>query len=98
MFRYRRARVQSPVFAQRTRQTRIAHVPQRDSKEGAGSSGLVARIPAAELEAAVLSQLQHIIRAPILAVEIEERAKKHDSDIDEAKVTVALTQFQQVWA
>ena len=58
----------------------------------------MARIPAAELEAAVLSQLQRIIRAPNLAVEIAERAKTHDSDIDEAKVTVALTQFEQVWA
>ena len=55
-------------------------------------------MPAAELEAAVLSQLQNIIRAPNLALEIAERAKKHDSDIDEAKVTVALRQFEQVWA
>lgn len=69
------------------------YIPQRDTKEGAGSSGL-ARIPAAELEAAVLSQLQNIIRAPNLAVEIAERAKTYDSDVDEAKVTVALTQFE----
>ena len=73
------------------------YIPQRDTKEGAGSSGL-ARIPAAELEAAVLSQLQNIIRAPNLAVEIAERAKTYDSDMDEAKVTVALTQFEHVWA
>lgn len=73
------------------------YIPQRDTKEGAGSSGL-ARIPAAELEAAVLSQLQNIIRAPNLAVEIAARAKTYDSDMDEAKVTVALTQFEQVWA
>ena len=73
------------------------YIPQRDTKEGAGSSGL-ARMPAAELEAAVLSQLQNIIRAPNLAVEIAERAKTYDSDIDEAKVTVALRQFEQVWA
>jgi hypothetical protein len=52
---------------------------------------------AAELEAAVLDQLQHIIRAPSLASNIAERAKAHDNDIDEAKVTVALTQFAQVW-
>jgi site-specific DNA recombinase len=71
------------------------YIPQRDTKEGAGSSGL-ARIPAAELEAAVMHQLQHILRAPNLAAEITTRAKTHNADIDEAKVTVALTQFAQV--
>ena len=72
------------------------YIPQRDTKEGAGSSGLM-RIPAAELEAAVMNQLQHIIRAPNLAAKIAARAKPHDSALDEAQVTVALTQFEHIW-
>ena len=74
----------------------LHYVPQRDCKEGAGTSG-VARIPAAELEAAVMHQLQQTIRAPNLATEIAERAQSHDKEIDEAKVTVALTHYAHVW-
>jgi site-specific DNA recombinase len=44
-----------------------------------------------------MHQLQHILCAPNLATKITERAKTHDADIDEAKVTVALTQFAYVW-
>lgn len=43
------------------------YVPQRDAKEHAGASGLP-RLPAAELESAVLDQLRAIPRAPNLLV------------------------------
>ena len=41
------------------------YIPQRDAKEHAGASGLP-RLPAAELESAVLDQLRAILRAPNL--------------------------------
>ena len=41
------------------------YIPQRDAKEHAGASGLP-RLPAAELESAVLNQLRAILRSPAL--------------------------------
>jgi hypothetical protein len=45
------------------------YVPQRDAKEHAGASGLP-RLPAAELESAVLDQLRSTLRAPEMLADV----------------------------
>jgi hypothetical protein len=72
------------------------YLPMRDAKEHAGASGLP-RLPAAELEAAVLEQLRGYLRAPALVAEVAEHAAALDPDLDEAKATVALARVDQVW-
>jgi hypothetical protein len=72
------------------------YVPQRENKEHAGASGLP-RLPAAELESAVLDQLRAILRSRDLLGEILPRAMALDPALDEAKVTVAMTQLDAVW-
>ena len=72
------------------------YIPMRDTKEGAGASGLP-RLPAAELESAVLEQLRGILRAPELLGDILPRAIKLDPSLDEAKVTVAMTRLDAIW-
>jgi site-specific DNA recombinase len=72
------------------------YIPQRDAKEYAGASGLP-RIPAAELESAVLDQLRTILRAPGLLGDILPHAIKLDPTLDEAKVTVAMTRIDAIW-
>jgi len=72
------------------------YVPQRDAKEHAGASGL-SRLPAAELESAVLDQLRAILRSPRLLGEVLPLAIKLDPTLDEAKVTVAMTRFDAIW-
>jgi len=72
------------------------YIPQRDAKEHAGASGLP-RLPAAELESAVLNQLRAILRSPALGVEILPRAQALDPDLDEAQVAVAMTQLDAIW-
>jgi DNA invertase Pin-like site-specific DNA recombinase len=72
------------------------YIPQRDAKEHAGASGLP-RLPAAELESAVLNQLRAILRSPALGAEVLPRAVVLDPDLDEAKVTVAMTQLDAIW-
>jgi len=62
----------------------------RDTKEGAGASGLP-RLPAAELESAVLEQLRGLLRAPELVSEVVPHAILLDPSLDEAMVTVAMT-------
>ena len=53
----------------------------------AGASGLP-RLPAVELESAVLDQLRIILRAPELIGEVLSQVIKLDLTLDEAKVTV----------
>jgi len=72
------------------------YVPQRDAKEHAGASGLP-RLPAAELESAVLDQLRAILRAPNLLGEMLPQAIKLDPTWDEAKITVAMTRLDAIW-
>ena len=68
----------------------------RDTKEQAGASGLP-RLPAAELESAVLEQLRGILRAPALLGDLLSQAIKLDPTLDEAKVTVAMTRLDAIW-
>ncbi|MEI7038321.1 recombinase family protein, partial [Fulvimonas yonginensis] len=72
------------------------YVPQRDCKEHAGASGLP-RLPAAELESAVLDQLRAILRAPDLLGEMLPQAIELDPTLDEAQVTVAMTRLDAIW-
>ena len=72
------------------------YIPQRDAKEGAGASGLP-RMPAAELESAVLEQLRCLLRAPNLLEDIVPMAIRADPSLDEAKVTVAMTKLDAIW-
>ena len=71
-------------------------MPQRDAKEHAGASGLP-RLPAAELESAVLDQLRAILRAPNLLGDMLPQAIKLDPTLDEAKITVARTRLDAIW-
>ena len=72
------------------------YVPQRENKEHAGASGLP-RLPAAELESAVLDQLRAVLRSPDLLGDVLPRAIKLDPSLDEAKVTVAMTRLDTIW-
>ena len=72
------------------------YVPQRENKEHAGASGLP-RLPAAELESAVLDQLRAVLRSPDLLGDVLPRAIELDPSLDEAKVTVAMTRLDTIW-
>jgi hypothetical protein len=71
------------------------YIPMRDTKEQAGASGLP-RLPAAELESAVLEQLRAILRVPAPLGDLLPQATKLDPTLDEAKVTVATTHLDGV--
>jgi site-specific DNA recombinase len=72
------------------------YVPQRDIKEHAGASGLP-RMPAAELESAVLEQLRGHLRSPDVVRDVLPQAQKYDPTMDEAIVTVAMKRLDDVW-
>jgi len=70
--------------------------PQRDAKEHAGASGLP-RLPAADLESAVMEQIRAILRSPQMVEEAARRAVRLDPTLDEAQVTVAMTRMDEIW-
>ncbi|MDO9053382.1 MAG: recombinase family protein [Gallionella sp.] len=72
------------------------YIPQRDTKEYAGASGLP-RLPAAQLEGAVLDQLRGIMRNPAMIGEIVPQVNNFDANIDEAQITVIMTRLDLVW-
>jgi site-specific DNA recombinase len=72
------------------------YLPVRDNKEHAGASGLP-RLPAGELEAAVLEQMRRVLRAPEMIAGVTEHATRVDPSLDEAQVTVAMTRLDSIW-
>ena len=72
------------------------YISQRDAKEGAGASGLP-RMPAAELESAVLEQLRGLLRSPDLLGDMVPQGINLDPTLDEAKVTVAMIRLDAIW-
>lgn len=72
------------------------YVPQRDIKEHAGASGLP-RMPAAELESAVLEQLRGLLRSPDLLTDVVPLAQEYDPTLNIAIVTVAMKRLDEVW-
>lgn len=72
------------------------YLPTRENKEHAGASGLP-RLPAGELEAAVLEQMRRVLRAPDMVAGVAERAARLGPSLDEAQVTVAMTRLDAIW-
>jgi site-specific DNA recombinase len=72
------------------------YLPVRKNKEHAGASGLP-RLPAGELEAAVLEQLRRVLRSPAMVAGVTERVVPLDPFLDEAQVTVAMTRMDAIW-
>ena len=72
------------------------YLSTRDIHEGRKASG-VPRLPAGELEAAVVAQLRQVLRAPEMVAAMIPEAVALDPTLDEAQVTVAMSQVERVW-
>jgi DNA invertase Pin-like site-specific DNA recombinase len=57
----------------------------------------IRRVPAAEIEAAVIDQLRVLLRSPEMIVKTWGAARIDDSDINESKVREALIEFDGLW-
>lgn len=57
----------------------------------------VGRLPAAEIEAAVIDQLRILIRAPEIIVATWKAAREHDAEINEGEVRTALLDLDPLW-
>ena len=65
-------------------------------KHGAGSCP-VGRVPAGEIEAAVIDQLRAVFRQPEIVAGTWKAARAQDDDITEADARAALQQLDPLW-
>ena len=65
-------------------------------KHGAGSCP-VGRVPAGEIEAAVIDQLRAVFRQPEIVAGTWKAARAHADDITEADARAALQQLDPLW-
>jgi site-specific DNA recombinase len=72
------------------------YVSQTVLKHGAGTCP-VGRVPAGEIEAAVVDQLRAVFRQPENIIGTWKAAKPHDGGITEADARAALMQFDPLW-
>ncbi|WP_323019289.1 recombinase family protein [Pararhodobacter sp.] len=72
------------------------YVSQTVLKHGAGASP-IGRVPAGEIEAAVIDQLRAVFRQPEIVAGTWKAARVHDENITEADARDALTRLDPLW-
>jgi hypothetical protein len=72
------------------------YVSQTVLKHGAGACP-VGRVPASEIEAAVIAQLRAVFRQPEIVAGTWKAARAHADDITEADARAALQQLDPLW-
>jgi len=86
----------SPTHTRRGGRLYRYYVSQTVLKHGAGSCP-IGRVPAGEIEAAVIDQLRAVFRQPEIVAGTWKAARAHNGDITEADARAALQQFDPLW-
>ena len=86
----------SPTHTRKGERLYRYYVSQTVLKYGARSCP-VGRVPAGEIEAAVIDQLRAVFRQPEIVAGTWKAARGHADDITEAKVRAALQQLDPLW-
>ena len=89
-------RFHQPTHTRKKNRLYRYYVSQTILRHGAGTCP-VGRVPAAEIEAAVIDQLRAVFRQPEIIIGTWKAAKVSDPDIDENAVRGALTQLDSLW-
>jgi hypothetical protein len=72
------------------------YISQSVLKHGAQAC-TIRRVPAAEIEGAVITQVRTLLRSPEIAVRTWRAVRQTTSNITEAEVREALKQFDSLW-
>jgi len=86
----------SPSHTRKKNRLYRYYVSQTVLKHGAGTCP-VGRVPAGEIEAAVVDQLRAVFRQPETIIGTWKAAKPHDGEITETEAREALTNFDPLW-
>ena len=65
--------------------------------KGESTEGIVRRVPAAEIETAVIDQVRGLMRAPEIIVATWQNAREQESSITEGEVREALQSLDPLW-
>jgi site-specific DNA recombinase len=86
----------SPTHTRKKNRLYRYYVSQTVLRHGAGTCP-VGRVPAAEIETAVIDQLRVVFRQPEIIIGVWKAAKVSDPEIDESAVRSALVQLDPIW-
>jgi site-specific DNA recombinase len=86
----------SPTHSRKGGRLYRYYVGQTVLKHGAGSC-LIDRVPADEIEAAVINQLRAVFRPPEIVAGTWKVARKNEAGINEAETYEALTRLDPLW-
>lgn len=86
----------SPTHSKKQGRLYRYYVSQTVLKHGAGSCP-VSRVPAGEIEAAVIEQIRTVLRQPEIVAGTWKEAHVHDSSIKEADARAALQMLDPLW-
>ena len=86
----------SPTHTRKKNRLYRYYVSQTILRHGAGACP-VGRVPAAEIEAAVIDQLRAVFRQPEIIIGTWKASKISDPEINENAVREALTQLDPLW-
>jgi DNA invertase Pin-like site-specific DNA recombinase len=89
-------RALSPTHSRKKGRLYRYYVAQRALK-GEADDGIVRRVSAREIEAAVMTQLRALLRQPEVVVGTWVAAKAEDPDLTEANVREALARLEPLW-
>jgi DNA invertase Pin-like site-specific DNA recombinase len=89
-------RALSPTHSRKRGRLYGYYVAQRALK-GEADDGIVRRVSAGEIEAAVMTQLRALLRQPEVVVGTWMAAKAEDPDLTEADVREALARLEPLW-
>ena len=92
------SRALSPTHCRRRGRLYRYYVAQRVLKgDAAGDQGIVRRVSAAEIEAAVMGQMRALLRQPEVVVGTWLASRAEASDLSEAETRDALARLEPLW-
>ena len=86
----------SPTHTRKGQKLYRYYISQSVLKQGAGTCP-VGRIPASEIEAAVIDQLRGLLRSPEIIIGTWRSARPEIEDLKEGEVREALEQLDPLW-
>jgi hypothetical protein len=89
-------RAMTPTYTRRDNRLYRYYVSTGVIKRGPEAC-TIRRVPAAEIEAAVMDQVRALVRTPEIIVRTWKEARRHDGSITEDEVRQALAEFTAIW-
>lgn len=85
-----------PTYTRKAGRQYLYYISQRTSRYGVADQKTL-RLPAAEIEAAVLGQIRSVLGSPEAIAAVVQEVRHQDLPVDEATVVMAMGNLNQVW-